>query len=396
MQGKNRSWPIGNINTRCYGLLGDPGLVLGMPRRKVALTRINNTEPGAGGSPDTLKALSKVRVEGEVRDNNDQKMTGFNGLVNLVVLDKPTRLNLYKCFGNYTEQNSIVFSGQATVTAGEFKLEFFVPLDISYTVGQGTIIAYAKSNAGEAPRNWDAHGCNSDFVICCSDTTDLSGDQPPTVQLYLNDRNWRTGSVSGPEPTLLADARDDMGINTTGLGIGRELVAILDGDTRNPIVLNSFYTAKVDDYRSGTLQYRLPVLTPGEHTLEVKVWDVTNNSATATTTFRVVDDASTVLEGVSAYPNPFFQEVRFRVNHNQLGQAVKLNLRIRDFAGRTVFQKYDSWTSEGYVYTNLTWSGRDASGNPLPNGVYLYELELEAPNGKPARYNGKLVLARPE
>ena len=71
---------------RNFVLLGDPALRLAYPQFNIA-TKTVNTHPITLGS-DTLKALSKVTITGEVRDKSGNKMTNFDGIVFPTVYDK--------------------------------------------------------------------------------------------------------------------------------------------------------------------------------------------------------------------------------------------------------------------------------------------------------------------
>lgn len=69
---------------------------------------------------DTLKALTKVTVAGEINDHSGKKLIGFNGQVTAVVYDKAATR---KTLGNagatpfsYKLQNSVIYKGEATVT----------------------------------------------------------------------------------------------------------------------------------------------------------------------------------------------------------------------------------------------------------------------------------------
>jgi len=74
--------------------------------------------------------------------------------------------------------------------------------------------------------------------------------------------------------------------------------------------------------------------------------------------------AGRTLWGLSAWPNPFRSRVTFAVPSNVDQQAVS----IRDAAGRHVR------TIAAPDGARLTWDGRDATGVPLPPGVYFCEL----------------------
>ena len=106
------------------------------------------------------------------------------------------------------------------------------------------------------------------------------------------------------------------GLGVNGITrIGHDIVAILDGDETNPFKLNDYYLAAVDDYQRGEVTYPFRDLEPGLHTLNLKAWDVYNNSSTAEIQFVVHDeDEELVIENVLNYPNPFIDYTEFWFN----------------------------------------------------------------------------------
>ena len=97
---------------------------------------------------------------------------------------------------------------------------------------------------------------------------------------YLNEESFVSGSVTNEKPILLASIFDESGVNTAGSGIGHDITAVIDGEYDKTIVLNDFYEADLDTYTEGSLKYQLDQLEEGMHTLELKAWDVYNNSST--------------------------------------------------------------------------------------------------------------------
>ena len=388
MHGKNKRYSNEKINHRCFTLLGDPGLPLALPKQEIVITEINNNgfDPQA---PDTLKALSKVKLKGEVRQANGITASGFNGEVAVTVLDKPKDLPSKNCTQVFEDQNVRLFDGLADVQNGEFTLEFYVPLDISYEVGKGRIAMYAQA-MGEA-----AYGCTDDVVICCTDENAQFDSDPPVVDVNMDDANWIDGSIVSSEPLLLAFCSDDQGINTTGLGIGRELTAVLNNDESQPIILNNYYQADKNSYNSGRIAYPMDELAPGTYTLRVKVWDVTNNSATDETTFIVADNAALALEGVLNYPNPFSETTTFRFNHNLAGQDLELDIKIRDQTGRLVKNIRQDYTPTSAIADDITWDGRRDDGNAISSGVYVYTIQLKVKaTGETVSGDSKMVYIR--
>ena len=66
---------------------------------------------------------------------------------------------------------------------------------------------------------------------------------------------------------------DENGINTVGNGIGHDIELVIDNDNANSIVLNDYYVADLNTYKSGKINFELNDIDPGEHNLKIKVWD---------------------------------------------------------------------------------------------------------------------------
>src|SRR5690606_23386481 len=149
-------------------------------------------------------------------------------------------------------------------------------------VGNGRVNLYSKKqNALD-----DQTGANETIKVGGLDENAPEDNQGPLIQLFMNDENFISGGTTNDSPILIAKLEDEHGINTAS-GIGHDLIAYIDGDTANPIVLNDYYQSEVDDFTKGALDYRLRDLEDGLHTLTLKAWDVYNNSSTADIQFVV-------------------------------------------------------------------------------------------------------------
>ena len=60
-----------------------------------------------------------------------------------------------------------------------------------------------------------------------------------------------------------------------GNGIGHDIELVIDNDFSNSIILNDYYEADLDTYKSGEINFELSDLSTGEHTIKIKVWDKT-------------------------------------------------------------------------------------------------------------------------
>ncbi|HOY49465.1 MAG TPA: T9SS type A sorting domain-containing protein, partial [Flavobacteriales bacterium] len=220
-------------------------------------------------------------------------------------------------------------------------------------------------------------------------TTDNTG---PEIKLFMNNEQFVSGGLTDQNPDLLAYVQDDIGINTVGTGIGHDITAILDGDASNPFVLNDYYEAEQDNFRKGKIRYPFKNLAPGKHTITLKVWDVANNSSTASIEFIVVKSEELSLEHVLNYPNPFTTHTQFYYEYNQPGVPVQVDIQVFTVAGKMVKSINTSQISNGYRSEAITWDGLDDFGDKIGRGVYVYRLRVRTPDGKSAEKIEKLVI----
>jgi hypothetical protein len=378
---------LNTLNKRNFTLLADPALRLCYPKYKVITRTLNQKD--ALLVTDTLKALGKVDVTGEITDNFGKKLTGFNGKITAVVYDKAT---IRQTLGNvgetpfsYKVQENIIYRGEATVKNGEFTFNFVIPKDIAYNFGNGKILYYAQN--GED----DANGAYENFIIGGSSVSQISDSKGPDVKLYLDDTSFQSGNETNQNPLLLATVSDENGINTVGTGIGHDITAVLDDDNGDVIVLNEYYKAAKDDYTKGFIEYPLSGLSIGEHTLRLKVWDIANNSTEVEIKFRVTGDF--YIESISNYPNPVSDYTDFVFIHNQPDATFRTLLEIFDYTGRRVDSYQTSVSSNSTSSTPLRW---DMSNRNLilRNGIYFYKITIRSDAGMLAAKSGKMLICR--
>ena len=378
-------------NKRSFTLIGDPALKIALPIYKVITDSINGKNPLI--ELDTLNALSKVRIKGHLIDNSGNLMSSFNGFLNPSIFDKPKKqTTLGQDNGSpeieYELQRNIIYKGKCSVVNGFFDFSFVVPKDIALNIGRGKISYYAFG------QGMDAIGADTNFRIGGIDPNGINDDIGPDLELYLNDEKFISGSISDENPVLFLKAFDENGINTIGNGIGHDIVAILDGKTSDPIVLNDYYTTNLNDYKSGEVRYPFKGLLAGEHTLEVKAWDVNNNSSTARLNFTVREKQKPNIERVYNYPNPFTTKTEFMFEHNLSCNSLDVQVQVYTVSGRLVKTINKYITSKGFRESGIEWDGLDDFGDRLAKGVYVYRLKIWNSENQSAEKTEKLVVLR--
>jgi len=372
-------------NARKFTLLGDPAMVIAFPKQSVRTTMVDDL-PITEERQDTVRALQKMKISGEVTDLAGNLLSDFNGQVFPTIYDKArsvTTLQQDQPTVNPLEvsvQRNIVFRGRATVTNGKFDFEFVVPRDINYAFGAGKISYYAA----DLNQFTDASGFYDKLIIGGTSTDIIIDDEGPTVEVFMDDENFISGGETSDDPILLVNLTDDLGINVTGNSIGHDLEAVLDEDTRNSIVLNDYYEAEADDFRKGKVRYPLFDLEPGLHTVSVRAWDVANNSAQGKTEFIVAADGADAISRILNYPNPFTDRTCFQFDHTLVGQEVEAIVQIYTISGRLVKTlTRDFPFADGTVRLDdcIEWDGLDDYGDQLARGVYLYQVRLRGDSG---------------
>jgi hypothetical protein len=372
-----------------FSLLGDPTLPLARPHDGLVFDSINGI--AWDQFSDTIKALNWVQIKGSIRDSSGLVNSGLSGKVWLSFYDKKqnvqTKVNDGKGGAyNFTTQNNTVFKGKATLEKGQFTFEFRVPLDINLSVGAPKVSGYATNFEQDWWGSSTEHLIGGIFegVI-----TDVTG---PEVQLFIDDTNFVSGSVSDPNPTALALIHDESGINAVGLGIGHNLTLTLDGSAVN---VNDYYESAIDDFTAGTVRYPYYDLPAGVHTLELRAWDVLNQWGYDSITFVVLDAQEPILNQLVAFPNPFVDEVHFQLNHNQSEVIGVLTMEMVNNVGQVLWRWQDEMTLEGASTSLPDFKMSDIQGTHPGAGFYSMRIQFtRSVDGKSAVIQEKLIYIR--
>jgi hypothetical protein len=379
-----------NANLRKFVLLGDPAVKLNYPANVAVTASVTGTRSEI---IDTMRALSKITIMGEVRDPYGNRISNFNGIVYPTVFDKSSTIQTLKndpssYVTNFSLQKNIIYRGKASVTNGSFTFSFVVPKDISYHYGFGKISLYADNG------QIDAHGYNNTVIVGGTADSFALDNQGPLIKIYMNDEKFAFGGITDETPLLLVKLEDENGINTVGNGIGHDITGVLNRNTQNTYVLNEYYQAELDNYKKGEVRYPMSRLPEGRHSIKVKAWDVYNNSSEEYTEFIVSTSAQLALTHVLNYPNPFTTSTRFMFEHNKPGQPLFVQIKIFTVSGKLIKTIQRNIVSESYRIDDIHWDGRDDFGDPIGKGAYIYKLDVRTEDGSSAHKFEKLVILK--
>ena len=383
--------------------IGDPALMLAIPKPKVVLTKVNDMP--IAGPVDDLKSLAYVKLTGQVIDENNNLLSNYTGELAVNVFDK----NLNKTTLRNDNVDAVIsmnpqvtasvmpfialgetiFRGNASVSNGQFEFGFVVPRDIRVPVGNGRVSFYAKKT-GQLENQT---GFSNDIKVGGINENAAADNIAPRVKLYMNDESFVSGGITNESPIFLASLEDENGMNTAS-GIGHDMVAILDGDENNPYILNDYYETELDDYTRGKLKFPFRNLEKGLHTLTFKGWDVYNNLVTAEIQFIVVGDETLTLTNVLNYPNPFVSYTQFWFTHNRPFEPLNVQVQVMTVTGKIVWTRNQVVNTEGFLSREITWDGKDDFGDKIGKGVYIYKLTVKSTmtNKKTEKYEKLVIL----
>ncbi len=392
-----------SLNNKKFILVGDPATIFQLPAKKARITHINDDDVTNTNNTVQIRALDTINIQGEVLDKDGNTDVGYNGETAVTIFDANRGVSFPErswitdpetsCrFDNcqYLVENDVLFKGKAMVNNGTFSVPVIIPKDISASDKEGRILIFANSGgttAGGSFTKINFNGINPDAV------NDGTG---PDMDIYLNDKSFINGTLVNSSPTLFVELEDESGINTSGTGVGHEIIATIDTQPKQTIILNEYFEGNLNSFTGGRIEYPLDQIPEGNYTLTVRAWDVHNNPSEKEIYFEVAEQEDLAIRNIYNYPNPMNNKTSFTFEHNQPGNPIDVSIQIFTLSGRPVQHLKESIITNSN-YASISWNGRDRDNDRLGNGTYVYVLRATAttPKGKQTTEKiEKLVIIR--
>lgn len=373
-----------------FVLLGDPAVRLAVAELNAVVDSFNDSDTTVTG---VAEAGSVVTVKGHI-ECNGERVEGYNGLLSGTVFDNE---RLITCRNNlktadepfsFMYRDRILYSGTDSVINGEFSFCFPVPLDINYSGQEGRISLYCIGNDGR-----DANGYFSDFTVGGTAEGLKPDSTGPEIWLYLNTPTFQYGSKVNPTPMLFVQLSDSSGLNTSGNGLGHDILLVIDNNPNLTWVLNSYFEQDPGDYRSGRVMFNIPELPEGRHELMLRAWDMMNNSTTVYLGFKVVRDLEPKFT-VDVTQSPARESTSFVITHDRPGQNAQVTVQVSGSDGTL------QWSStcrdeSGSGVTVIDWNLCSSSGHRLQPGLYLVRAIVGTETGGRSTASCKMVIVGP-
>lgn len=366
-------------NSEKYGVFGDPCMRLGAPRYHAVIDDI---------TPDSIQALRRVSISGHI-EKDGQPWSDYEGKIQVRVFDS-RKNRAYKTDAgrtvNYKLSGNSIFKGVAPISGGQFQVEFIVPKDISYGGSDGRISLYFWNDESEGTGTFKN-------MIVGGTAVDLVDHEGPKLHLHFGNPDFAPGDYAPANPTLVVEISDSLsGVNIAG-DIGHQIIMILDQDYSSPKDLTEFFQYDEGSFTSGKVTYPMRDIEPGEHTIQIKAWDNSNNSSIIESAFTVLSDEELNVRNPLNYPNPMKEQTTFTF---ELSRDAEVTLKIFSVAGRLLKEFEPVQGQIGYNIFPETWDGTDQDGDKLANGIYLYKIiarAVEDGDTKTSEKIQKLIIA---
>lgn len=369
-----------NPNRLKFVLMGDPAMRLATPSDVAVIEDIGGKALGLPDDPVELHALENTTVSGYIRGSDGTVRYDFNGIITLTLYDAEYSTTTHGNPDNNTEGREVTFEQQgarlsaasAPVTNGRFSVKLSVPVDIAdnYRPAAITLYAYSTDNADEAA------GLTRDlYVYGFDDNADID-DIPPVIEsMYLNHDSFVDGGTVDSSPMLVAKVSDDVAINLSSAGVGHSMFIQLDGN-RSYNDVSLYYTPSTDGTPSGSINYPFEDLTPGKHTLTLRVWDTSANATTASLSFTVGTRIAPKIYDIYTDANPAHDKANFYLTHDRPDRMATVTIEVFNLNGTPVWSKTVTGQSDMFTSTPVTWNLTDKVGRRVPRGIYLYRATI--------------------
>lgn len=138
-----------------------------------------------------------------------------------------------------------------------------------------------------------------------------------------------------------------------------------------------------------------PTLSNGRYVLRVEGKDANGNPSGIIpyeVSFQVKEESEVMVR--QAYPNPFNDATHFEFTVTGQQPPTSFRLSISNLSGKPVHEFAETNSNHFFIGTNtVQWKAIDASGAPLPNGMYIYSITIHLGDSVITKV-GKVVLAR--
>ena len=266
-----------------------------------------------------------------------------------------------------TDEFTYNYNGQ-NLFAGEFynTINYTLPLDaLDYNL-TNLKIHNDLNNSIQSVNN-----INLEFI----DENLLNDINGPIITVYQNENQLSNNSTIYSPYNITISLEDNSPINISGLNY-HDIRIWIDNNQNESIILNNLFTPTSGT--SGYINYIIEdnLFYQNSHTINIEAWDILNNFSSISFELNIfnINNENTIYN-VYNFPNPFKESTYFTFSYIN-SNPININIDIYNLNGKKIktISKYLE-ASNNHFY-KIGWDGLDELSKKIPNGIYIYELEI--------------------
>lgn len=262
-------------------------------------------------------------------------------------------------------------------------LQFNLSLDTRSVQGSQQLIFEINPDQDQAESYIFNNSFSKDFFV-------KRDEKAPLLDVTFDGSRILNGDIVSASPLILARLKDEnphLPLNTPDVFD----ISLLspDGSTANISVDDprvQFRPATESSQQVAELSFEPLLSQDGVYKLNIQARDISGNSAGSLRyeiEFRVINEQ--LLSHVLPYPNPLVDRAFFVYTLTGSEPPADYLIKIMTISGRVVrvLTQADLGPLKiGTHQTDFAWDGRDAFGDQLANGIYLYQVEARSNTGE--------------
>ncbi len=225
----------------------------------------------------------------------------------------------------------------------------------------------------------------------------VRGDQRnPLLDVTFDGNRLMDGDLISPKPVVnvrLADENRFLALGDTSLF--EIMVVFPDGSKRllpfgDPSVVFFPASGNLDSKNEARVEWRPFFDQDGDYELTAQARDASGNTSgnqKYNVRFKVINKSS--ISNVLNYPNPFSTSTCFYYTMTGFETPTRFKLQIMTVSGKVVREVTEEEfgpLQAGTHQSQFCWDGKDAFGDQLANGVYLYKITARKQDGAPFEF----------
>lgn len=383
---KTKNESLNGPLNRNFSLLADPSMKLNYPELSVEVKSLSDTN---GNELDSISAGQEIVLEAEIQDPlTSSTMTGFNGTYQIELRGEDSKMETYGDENpSFTYSNSevILFKGEGQVKDGVLQTRFLLPISLA----DKKIISGLRIIASDEENNWEAFVSDH---LKISGLSEVSPDlQGPDMELFLN--GISPEGKTFPSTSLYAQINfeDIHGIDISGMIPEHKIFLEINGG--DPIDLNDQYSALVNSFSKGKIEFLLTGLVEGPNEILISSWDNLGNQSSLKVSILVEGSERLTILNHKTYPNPTDEISNFVLEHNRPGENFLITISIFQSTGQAIFTDSFRSVKTPARINDLSWVFLQTRTKYPAKGTYIYKITLQSESdNSSAVASGQIVI----